>query len=140
MQNRKRKSLGHDPDDGVRGVTETHGSAQDVCVGTELTLPLLIADDDDGRCTGTFVLVEEPAPEERLHPCQPQSGRGDGGDADQLHVSIFGNEVALFVTEGAQLGHRLHPIVPVTEIEGLRTSVSDRVRPCRRRDRQRTGF
>ena len=49
MQNRKRESLGHDTHDRVWRVTKTYRSAEDTGVGIELTLPLLVADDEDGR-------------------------------------------------------------------------------------------
>ena len=129
MPNRKRESLGHDTHDRVRGVTETHGSAEDTGVGIELTLPLLVADDEDGRCTGTLVFVEKRTPEERRHARQPEARRRDGGDPDQLHVAVLGNEVALVVAEGAQLHHRLHPVLPLTEVERRRTHLTDRC-PC----------
>ena len=131
MQNRKRESLGHDTHDRVRGVTETHGSAEDTGVGIELTLPLLVADDEDGRCTGTLVFVEKRTPEERRHARQPEARRRDGGDPDQLHLSVLGNEVALVVAEGAQLHHRLHAVLPLTEVERRRTNVIDPARACR---------
>ena len=120
MPNRKGESRGHDTHDRVRGVTEAHGPAEDICVGIELALPLLVADHQYGRCTGTLVVVQKRPPEERRHACQPKARRRDGGDPDQLHVPVLGNQVALVVAEGAQLRHRLHPISPLAEVERRR--------------------
>ncbi len=46
-------------------------------------------------------------------------------------MSVLGNEVALVVAEGAQLHHRLHPVLPLTEVERRRTNVTDPARACR---------
>ena len=128
MHDGKGESLRHHAHDCVRRAAEAHCLSEDTGIAVELTLPQLVADDENGRRTGTRVFVEKCPPDERRHARQPEPRRSDGGDPDELHASVLGDEVAFVVAESAQLHHRLRPVVPLAEIKCSRSNVIDPAR------------
>lgn len=106
-------------------------SAEDTGVGIELTLPLLVGDDEGRPCHRDARLRREGYARGAAARPAPEARRRDRGDPDQLRVCVLGDEVALVVAERAPFRHRLHLVLAVNQVEGRRTNVTDPARACR---------
>jgi hypothetical protein len=116
VQDREGESLRHDPDDRVGDLVDSHRPAQDPGVASELTLPLVIGENEDGECVGALVFGKNRSAEQRGHSRQVQPGRGDRSDAHQLCGAVPGDQISVVVAEGAQLRDRLHLATPLDEV------------------------
>ncbi len=113
---RKHEARGHDADNGRGRATEIDHAADDVRVAAEPRLPHLVADDDDGRRPGAFVVRNEVASELRRRARHGKSRGADLRNPDGLIRRRADDEIVLRGAGGAELLDRPQRLAPIREV------------------------
>jgi hypothetical protein len=100
----------------VRGFIEADGCTEDIRVAVEMMLPVVIADDQDGRRTGTLVLVEQRAADDGRDAGQPERRRRHRGDSHRPWWCVVRDQVVALVAERREILHRLERAAPLHEV------------------------
>ena len=98
MRQRKTKALRHHAYDGVGNVAETQLPSDDVGVGLESRLPDVVSDQDDPRCAGLLIGLDQRPAENGALLHDTKRGRADLRHGDRLRHGIADDHVPVAVT------------------------------------------